>query len=158
MAVAEVVHLFVSIRHRLPMREVVESEAVLGQGLKDCAHGRPGSKRQVLLMDIETLEAMQLRPGLIRENVTTRGLDLKSLRRGQRLRVGQALLEVTLPCEPCGRMDDIRQGLQEELRGRRGMLCQVVEGGVIRRGDRIEVGEVPATPGVKDESTGEARA
>jgi len=155
---AEVVHLFVSIRHRLPMREVAETEAVLGKGLKGCAHGRPGSKRQVLLMDIETLEAMELRPGWVKENVTTRGLDLKSLRRGQRLRVGEALLEVTLPCEPCGLMDDIRRGLLAELRGRRGMLCQVVEGGVIRRGDRIEVGEVAAAPKAGSKSTREARA
>lgn len=140
------------------MREVPEAEAVVGKGLKSCAHGRPGSKRQVLLMDIETLEAMGLKPGLIKENVTTRGLDLKSLRRGQRLRVGEALLEVTLPCEPCGRMDDIRPGLQEELRGRRGMLCRVVERGVIRRGDRIEVGEVTAAPRTGSETTGEARA
>jgi MOSC domain-containing protein YiiM len=155
---AEVVHLFECLRHRLPMREVAEAEAVVGKGLRSCAHGRPGSKRQVLLMDIETLEAMDIQPGLVKENVTTRGLDMKSLRRGQRLRVGEALLEVTLPCEPCGRMDDIRWGLQEELRGRRGMLCQVVEGGLIRRGDRIEVGEIVARPETGGESTGEARA
>ena len=155
---AEVVHLFECLRHRLPMREVAESEAVAGKGLKACAHGRPGSKRQVLLMDVETLEAMDLRPGLIKENVTTRGLDLKGLRRGQRLRVGEALLEVTLPCEPCGRMDDIRRGLQEELRGRRGMLCRVVEGGMIRRGDRIEICEFAAPPDERSESTEEARA
>jgi MOSC domain-containing protein YiiM len=36
-------------------------------------------------------------------------------------------------------MDEIRQGLQEELRGQRGWLCRVVEGGKIRRGDQIEV-------------------
>lgn len=155
---AEVTYLFICLRHRLPMREVAETEAVLGKGLKGCAHGRPGSKRQVLLMDIETLEAMDLKAGMIKENVTTRGLDLKSLRRGQRLRVGEALLEVTLPSEPCGRMDDIRPGLQTELRGRRGMLCQVVHGGVIRRGDRIEVGEVAAAPETGSESTGEAQA
>lgn len=155
---AEVVHLFECLRHRLPMREVPEAEAVVGKGLKSCAHGRPGSKRQVLLMDIETMEAMDIRPGLVKENVTTRGLDVKSLRPGQRLRVGEALLEVTLPCEPCARMDDIRPGLQEELRGRRGMLCQVVKGGVIRCGDRIEAGEIPVTPDAGSESTGEAIA
>jgi MOSC domain-containing protein YiiM len=140
------------------MREVGETEIVLGKGLKGCAHGRPGSKRQVLLMDVETLEAMDLKPGLVKENVTTRGLDVKSLHRGQRVRVGEALLEVTLPCEPCGRMDDIRPGLQAELRGRRGMLCRVVKGGVVRRGDPIEVGELAAGPGAEEESTGEAKA
>jgi MOSC domain-containing protein YiiM len=149
----EVLHIFTCLRHRLPMREVVEAEAVLNKGLKGCAHGQPGSKRQVLLMDIETLEAFGIAPGAVKENITTRGLDLKALQRGQRLRVGAALLEVTLPCEPCGLMDDIRRGLQVELRGRRGILCRVVEAGVIRRGDPIEVVEVArpetaAQPGI----------
>ena len=141
---AEVAHLFVCLRHRLPMREVPETEIVLGKGLKGCAHGRPGSKRQVLLMDIETLEAMDLTPGIVKENVTTRGLNLRSLCRGQRVRVGGAVLEVTIPCEPCRRMDDIRPGLQDELRGRRGMLCQVVAGGVVRRGDPVQIDEIAA--------------
>lgn len=142
---AEVLHIFVSLRHRLPMREVEETDAVLNKGLKGCAHGRPGSKRQILLVDMETLEAMGLKAGVVKENITTRGLDVNSLQRGQLLRVGEALLEVTLPCGPCGRMDDIRSGLQAGLRGRRGMLCKVVAEGRIRRGDTIEVGEVVGT-------------
>jgi MOSC domain-containing protein YiiM len=136
---AEVLHIFTCLRHRLPMREVPETEAVLNKGLKGCAHGQQGSKRQVLLVDIETLDALGVSPGAVKENITTRGLDVNSLERGRRLRVGEALFEVTLPCGPCGRMDDIRRGLQAELRGRRGMLCRVVGAGVIRRGDPIEV-------------------
>jgi len=47
-------------------------------------------------------------------------------------------LEVTLPCTPCGQMEDLRPGLRKEIRGRRGMLCRVVQGGAIREGDSIE--------------------
>jgi MOSC domain-containing protein YiiM len=36
-------------------------------------------------------------------------------------------------------MDEIRQGLQHELRGQRGWLCRVVEAGKVKRGDRIEL-------------------
>jgi MOSC domain-containing protein YiiM len=36
-------------------------------------------------------------------------------------------------------MDEIRKGLQQELRGQRGWLCRVVETGKIKRGDRIGV-------------------
>jgi len=136
---ADVVHLFFSIRHRLPVKEVEEIHAVENKGFQGCAHGRPGSSRQVLLMDLETLGDFGLAPGDVKENITTRGLRLGGLKRGQRLRVGEALLEVTVPCEPCGRMDDIRRGLQQALRGRRGMLCRVLEAGLIRRGDAIEV-------------------
>jgi len=74
----------------------------------------------------------------VKENITTRGLDVRALRPGRRLRIGQALVEITVPCEPCRRMEEIRAGLEKEIRGRRGMLCRVVEGGRIRVGDRIE--------------------
>jgi MOSC domain-containing protein YiiM len=135
----EVTNLFLCLVHRFPMKEIEEAEAVQNKGLKGCIHGRPNSKRQVSLMDFETLQRLGVPPGAVKENVTTRGLHFQRLRPGQHLRIGGSLLEITLPCDPCSRMDEIRQGLQEELRGRRGWLCRVVESGTIRRGDRIEV-------------------
>jgi len=81
---------------------------------------------------------MELQPGIIRENVTTRGINVNGLAVGQRLRVGNAQLEVSLPCTPCDLLEKIRPGLRRELRGRRGMLCRVVASGVIRQGDSIE--------------------
>lgn len=135
----EVARLFVAVVHRQPMQEVEDVVAVADRGFAGCIHGRPGNRRQVLLMDLETLEDLGVPPGAVKENITTRGLKVRDLRGGQRLRVGEALFEVTVPCEPCYRMDEIRQGLQNELRGRRGMLCRVVEAGRIRRGDLIEV-------------------
>lgn len=136
---AQVLHLFTCLRHRLPMRSVEEALAIADKGFEHCAHGRPGSKRQILLMDCETLAEFKLEPGQLKENITTEGIRLRELARGQHLRVGDALLEVTISCEPCGRMDDIRRGLQEALRGKRGMLCRVLKQGLIRRGDKIEL-------------------
>jgi MOSC domain-containing protein YiiM len=121
------------------MKEVEEAEAVQDKGLKGCIHGRPGSKRQVLLMESETLEELRISAGAVKENITTRDLDFQRLEVSQQLRIGGSLLEITLPCDPCSRMDEIRSGLQEQLRGQRGWLCRVVEAGTIRRGDRIEV-------------------
>jgi len=135
----EVTNLFLCLVHRFPMKEIEEAEALQNKGLKGCIHGRPNSKRQVSLMDVETLQRLGVPPGAVKENVTTRGLHFQQLRPGQHLRIGGSLLEITLPCDPCSRMDEIRQGLQEELRGQRGWLCRVVESGIIRRGDRIEV-------------------
>ena len=120
------------------MEELSEVHAVGDRGFEGCAHGRPGSKRQVLLVDRETLEAMDLQPGTIRENITTDGLNVNSLRVGQLLRIGEARLEVSAVCTPCDQMEAIRPGLRKELWGRRGMLCRVLDGGTIRRGDPIE--------------------
>lgn len=145
---AEVLHLFQCLAHGEPMREFDEVVTVEDKGFEDCIHGRRGSSRQVLLMDVETLEGFGIAPGLVRENITTRGLALGNLSLGQRLRVGQVLLEVTKPCEPCHLIDEIRQGLQEEIRGRRGLLCRVVEGGRILRGDRVQLEEQVQTKSV----------
>jgi MOSC domain-containing protein YiiM len=80
-----------------------------------------------------------LAPGAVKENITTAGMDFQALATGMRMRIGEAALEITGPCHPCPRMDDIRQGLQEEMKGQRGWLCRVIEEGTIRCGDAIEV-------------------
>ena len=135
----EVLHLFTCLVHRFPMQELSEAEVIKDKGFKGCIHGRPGSKRQVSLMDSETLDKFGLTPGVVKENITTRGINFQSLETGNILRIGSCVLEITGPCDPCARMDEIRMGLQEELRGQRGWLCRVQESGIIRSGDRIEV-------------------
>ena len=142
----EILHLYSAFVHRQPMREVGEVEAVADRGFQGCVHGRPGSKRQLLLMDIETLQTLGVEPGGVKENITTRGLEVQELTQGQRLRLGEALLEVTGPCNPCHLMNEIRPGLEKELKGRRGTLCRVLEGGRVRRGDRVEVVEPAVAP------------
>ena len=135
---AKVQKLFRSPKKHLPMEELAEVRIVADVGFEGCAHAQPGGKRQVLLVDRETLEAMDLLPGMIRENVTTDGLNVNSLPLGQQLRIGQARLEVSMICTPCDQMERIRPGLRKELWGRRGMLCRVLEGGIVRPGDSIE--------------------
>ena len=135
---ANVAHLFRALQRRLPMEEVAEVRALQDSGLEGCAHGRTGSPRQVLLVDSETLELMELSPGIIRENITTRGINVNGLDEGQRLQLGAAQLEISMVCTPCDMLEKIRPGLRREIRGRRGMLCRVIAGGMIRQGDRIE--------------------
>lgn len=120
------------------MEELFAAEAVQDFGLAGCAHARASSERQVLLVDQETLDALELSPGLIRENITSEGLNVNGLQPGESLRVGDVELAVTMPCTPCGLMDTIRVGLRKEIRGRRGMLCRVVRGGIIHAGDAIQ--------------------
>ncbi|GAC1622016.1 MAG: MOSC domain-containing protein [Candidatus Acidiferrum sp.] len=134
-----VAHLFRAPKRRLPMQEMAEVRVLKDAGFEGCAHARPGGKRQVLLVDRETLADMQLIPGIIRENITTEGLPVNDLRIGQKLRIGRVQLEVRLVCEPCDQLEKVRDGLKETLRGKRGMLCRVLSGGRIRSGDAIEI-------------------
>src|SRR5438876_5769802 len=134
----KVLHLFRAPKKRLPMESLSAAAAVADRGFSGCAHARAASKRQLLLVDRETLDAMDLQPGIIRENITTDGLNVNGLPLGQRLRVGEALLEVAAVCTPCDQLEKVRPGLRREIYGRRGVLCRVVEGGEIHIGDAIE--------------------
>lgn len=135
---AKVMHIFRAPKKRLPMEELEEVSVVRNAGLEGCAHARPGGSRQVLLVDRETLEAMGLAPGVIRENITTDGINVNGLAIGQQLRVGESVLKVSAICHPCDQLEKLRPGLRREMRGRRGMLCRVLQGGMVRRGDAIE--------------------
>jgi MOSC domain-containing protein YiiM len=134
----KVLHLFRAPKKRLPMESLASATAMAECGFSGCAHARTARKRQVLLVDRETLDAMDLQPGIIRENITTDGLNVNGLPLGQRLRIGAALLEVSAVCTPCDQLEKVRPGLRREIYGRRGMLCRVIEGGEIRVGDSIE--------------------
>jgi MOSC domain-containing protein YiiM len=113
--------------------------ALADHGLEGCAHARPGGKRQVLFASSEHLEAVGVEPGRIRENFTVSGADVQTWPLGQRVRVGTAVFEITMVCDPCERMDAIRPGLRRELDGRRGMLARVVEQGDVAVGDSVEL-------------------
>jgi MOSC domain-containing protein YiiM len=133
-----VAHLFLKPERGSPMREVPEATAVAGKGLEgDASYGR--GPRQVLIMEAEVLHRFGLAPGTARENILTRGLRLTAVTPGETLAVGTTLLEVTAGCDPCSFMDELQPGLQEAIRGERGILAQVVTSGRIGVGDAVEV-------------------
>jgi len=113
-----------------------------GAGLDGDRHAKPGSRRALLVMEQEVLDRLDLRPGMVMEQITVRGVDLHRLQQGTRLRIGDTTLEIAALCDPCERMEAIRPGLQKELIGRRGRFVRVVHGGAIAVGDAIE-GEPP---------------
>jgi MOSC domain-containing protein YiiM len=136
---ATVLGLFVSPgRGSGQSRPLDRARAVEGHGLEGCAHAQP-PRREVLFVSKEHLDAVGVEPGAIRENVTVDGSDVQAWPVGQRVRAGGAVFEVTMVCDPCHRMDELRPGLRAELEGRRGMLARVVEGGEIALGDTIEL-------------------
>jgi MOSC domain-containing protein YiiM len=132
-----VVALHLSTASRAPLVVATRVEALEERGLEGDRHGKPNSRRSVLLMDVETLDSFGLEPGDVREQVTVRGLDLTALVFGSRLRVGSAVLEVAGPCAPCERMEELRPGLRAAIDGKRGRFVRVAQGGSFGVGDRI---------------------
>jgi MOSC domain-containing protein YiiM len=135
--VASISGVWISPGQRRLMEPRETAMAVAGHGLEGCAHARPGSKRHVLFASADHLRAVGVEPGRIKENFTVEGADVQSWPVGQRLRAGDAVFEVTMVCDPCHLMEEIRPGLQAELEGRRGMLAQVVETGTVSVGDEL---------------------
>ena len=94
-------------------------------------------------------------PGVMGENVTTRGLDLLGLARGTLLRLGaEAVVAVTGLRNPCKQLDGYQAGLMAAVLGRNahgelvrkaGVMGVVLVGGEVRPGDVIQV-ELPPEP------------
>jgi len=113
-------------------------EAVTG-GLEGDHHTGHSRRRQILLMSGSVMDELELPPASIFENVVVDDIDVMALGEGTPIRIGSALVEVTLPCEPCVQMDRLRKGLQDALQNRRGMFVKVLKPGTIRVGDRVEI-------------------
>ena len=139
---ATVTGLFVSPGRKSGRSEARERVlAIENQGFEGCAHANP-PRREVLLVSKDHLAAVGVEPGAIRENVTVEGADVQAWPVGQSVKVGAALLAITMVCDPCHRMDELREGLRAELDDKRGMFAHVVEGGEIALGDEVELVEV----------------
>jgi MOSC domain-containing protein YiiM len=134
---ARIAALWTSPAKRAPMVAREAARALEGVGLDGCAHARAGTKRQVLFASAVHLDALGVEHGAIKENFTVEGADVHEWPVGQRVRVGDAEFEVTMECDPCERMEEIRAGLQRELEGRRGMLARVVKTGNVALGDEV---------------------
>jgi MOSC domain-containing protein YiiM len=133
---AEIAHIWRSPKRRELMEELHTAQVFENEGLEGCAHRR-GGKRNVLFVAAEDLESLGVPPGRVKENFTVRGADVMNWPIGQRLQIGDAEFEVSMVCDPCELMEEIRPGLQTELEGKRGMLAKVVTTGRVTRGDEV---------------------
>ena len=133
---------------REPARRIAATLAVAGIGLADDRLGQRGeaelSTRQVTLIQHEHLPVMAQLAQVsavdavaLRRNLVVSGINLLALKNA-RLQVGEALLEIVGPCQPCSRMEEaIGPGGYAAMRGHGGMTARVLSGGAIRAGDAV---------------------
>ena len=137
---ATISHIFLKTSHGAPMEPVKSATAITDEGLQnDVSRGR--KLRQVLIVDNHTIKEFGLSPGALRENIIVEGQSLSGAVAGTIIQLGNAKLEVTLDCSPCDLLDNIRPGLQDDMEGRRGTLCRVLNGGVITIGDVVTLSD-----------------
>jgi MOSC domain-containing protein YiiM len=103
----------------------------------------PHLDRQVTLIEVETLEALErdhginLTPAETRRNLVTRGVPVNHLV-GRRFRVGGAILYGGRLNVPCKYLEDLLdKPVFNPLINRSGLNCQIIEGASVRPGDRI---------------------
>jgi alkylated DNA nucleotide flippase Atl1 len=111
-----------------------------GYGIVDDANADPSSPRQVLVAADAVYDKLNLPPASLRENLRITGQDQAMLKSGQLIRIGEsAILRLTIPCEPCAKLNRVRRGLAEEIAGERGMLARVIRAGSVNPGDSAVV-------------------
>ncbi len=83
----------------------------------------------------------ELPSGAFGENLTVTDLESGSIRIGDRLHIGEAILEITAPRIPCvtlaARMEDPAFVRRFRHAGRPGVYCRVIMEGVVRAGDDV---------------------
>jgi MOSC domain-containing protein YiiM len=117
-------------------------------GLLGDAHAGRGL-RQVSLLAWEEMErfiasnkvsGVSLRPGIFAENITTRGVKLAGLKRGDKIAIGpEAVLEVTQIGKACHDGCVISQQIGSCLMPRQGVFARVARGGQIKVCDEIRL-------------------
>lgn len=130
----------------------VEGDAHAGRSVQHRSRVRrhPGAPnlRQVHLLHGELLDELDVEPGQLGENITTRDLDLLGLSAGTSLRLGDdAVVQVTGLRNPCVQIETFRSGLLARvvtLEGgavvrRAGVMAVVLVGGDVRPGDAVAV-------------------
>jgi len=136
---------------------VQETELREDWGLVGDVHAGPG-KRQVSLLALEAIlrqretllsegkscpkaHGVEIGPGAFAENLTTEGLPLAELPVGTRLKVGEAVLEITRIGKECHTRCAIYKLLGDCVMPREGVFARVIRGGKVRPGMEVVVYE-----------------
>ena len=92
------------------------------------------------LEDIERETSVSVKNGEHRRNLVTTGINLKTLRRGERFRVGGVVFEYRGPRSVCRYIERLTEpGMTQALKGRGGSCARVIENGKVQVGDEVEL-------------------
>ncbi|GAA0270390.1 MOSC domain-containing protein [Alteraurantiacibacter aestuarii] len=174
---AEVVAVAASIDHRFSKQAAPGITIIAGLGVQGDAHAgervqhrsrvaaNPDQPnlRQLHLIHAELFDWLEthgfaIGPGMLGENIATRGIALLDLPLGTLLHIGDdVVLEVTGLRNPCAQIEAFRPGLLSHLARKQpdgaierlaGIMCVAIAGGTVQPGDAIVTG-LPEKPHMK---------
>ena len=114
-------------------------------GVKGDAHADCATHRQVSLLANESINKMrnkgyELKFGDFAENITTEGIELRTLPLGTRFNIGKdVVLELTQIGKECHADCAIRQQIGDCVMPREGVFTRVIKGGRVKAGDEIKI-------------------
>ncbi len=141
---ASVISVNISEKKGEQKHPVPEISLKLRHGIVGDAHAGDWH-RQISLLAEESVDTMRsacpipLDSGVFAENINTRGLDLKNLPVGTRLRIGETEVEVTQIGKKCHNDCAIKRAVGKCVMPTEGIFAVVVKEGTVRAGDEIEV-------------------
>jgi len=134
-----VVACCISDRKGISKWAVPEIELMENYGVKGDAHA--GGERQVSILALESVleSGINVPPGAFGENILTQGINLKNLKIGDKLIVGEAELEITHIGKKCHTRCAIYYRTGKCIMPVSGVFAKVTKGGKIRKGDEVIV-------------------
>lgn len=125
-------------------REVFQANVIEDYGIENDGHAGDWGRQVTCLDRASVVKAnqdhdLEAGPGDFAENLTIDGIDLKALKIGDRLKIGESvILEIT----QIGKEDHpsiVTRTLGVTLLPYEGLFCRVIKGGKIKKADPVEV-------------------
>lgn len=142
--IGKVLAINISEKKGVVKKPINEGVFIEDFGLEGDAHAGKWH-RQVSLLGIESFNKMKelgiegLDYGSFAENITTEGIILYELPVGTRLKIGETIQEVTQIGKECHTGCAIAKQVGKCVMPKEGIFTRVIKGGIVRRGDIIEV-------------------
>lgn len=138
--VGKVISLFISVQGS-STRDEKESFELDPKGIIEDKFYNKNILRSVLLTTQESYELanehnIQMPFGSLGENILI-DYNPYHLNGGDKLRIGEVLLQISQNCTICDHLSSIDEKLPTLLKDDRGIFAKVIEGGVIKKGDEI---------------------
>ena len=132
----------ISHHRRAPKQNIAEGILKEGLGLEGDSHA--GTEREISLVSSEDVEevcrarSIRALPGAFAENIRTQDIDLGGVQIGERIRLGEATVEVVaLGKDPSESHPYGYCGIS--LLPEKGVFARVVVGGMVRVGDLVKI-------------------
>lgn len=139
---AKVIAINISDKRGTVKHPIEEASFLVDLGIEGDAHCGQDPIRQVSLLADESVDKMRhmgltLGAGAFAENITTQGIELKTLPIGTKLQIGETLQEVSKIGKECHNACEIKQKVGTCVMPTEGIFTRVLEGGIVRTGDEI---------------------